>query len=92
MDPHPPCHRGTDLIGIQDNALNLRGPDNIVGQGLDGSLLPDIETDSRQPPLKETGGLVYLREFETDAGLVPGEIRPILCLMDVHISLIFLQI
>ena len=34
----------------------------------------------------------YLREFEADAGLVPGEIRPILCLTDVHISLIFLQI
>ena len=92
MDTHPSRHRRTDLVGIQDNALNLRGRNNIVRQGLDGSLLPDIETDSRQPPLKETGGLVYLREFETDVGLVPGEIRPILCLMDVHISLIFLQI
>ena len=63
-----------------------------MGQDLDGSLLPDIETDSRQPPLKETGGLVYLRKFETDAGLISCEIRPILSLMDVHISLIFLQI
>ena len=61
-------------------------------QGLDGCLLLDIETNSRQPPLKEAGSLVYLREFETDSGLVPGEIRPILSLMDVHISLIFLQI
>jgi hypothetical protein len=63
MDPHPSCYRGTDLIGIQNNALNLRGSNNIVRQGLDGSLLLDIETDSRQPPLKETGSLVYLREF-----------------------------
>ena len=36
MDTHPSCDGGTDLIGIQDNALNLRRSNNIVRQSLDG--------------------------------------------------------